>query len=229
MNRLVCSMVITAPLVGCIGGSPSPRPPPSPAQVPPPLPSLPSSTSTSTASSTDPTTWPLADQPFVDPIAAMERWGRSPQFKSFDYQQEPSSKYLEFLRARVAAPSMISLFHLCGVCDPTHPAAAGALQVDRRVLARVCDSRLYDLWNDDDLIAFARAEQLALKSDAEVRTFLHADGPSSLVEVSAADTTGHRFRVHHGTSGVVDRNVSRMLILDEQQIPLRWERVDGRG
>ncbi|MBL8842261.1 MAG: hypothetical protein JNL90_12120 [Planctomycetes bacterium] len=162
---------------------------------------------------------PLNDR-FVEARRTLAEWAKRPHFTRCIGFAEETSARLEFVRARVARPEVVTLFHFHAVCDPNHPDAAGALLEDRMLLARVCDARLYDLWNADDLVAFAAAERLPLKDAAEVRAFFGADhDPLLTVEPDGRDA--RRWRLVRAFSGRDLLPTVRVVVLDDAGVPLR--------
>lgn len=169
----------------------------------------------------DPPRAPVDDR-FVDARRTLAEWAKRPLYARCIGWSEEKSPRLEFMRARVAHPEAITLFHFHAVCDPNHPDAAGALLEDRMLLARVCDSRLYDLWNADDLVAFAAAERLPLKDAAELRAFFGADH-DPLLTVEPDGNDAHRWRLVRAFSGRDLPPTVRFVVLDEANVPQRIE------
>ncbi len=164
---------------------------------------------------------PVSDR-FIDACRTLAEWAKRPHYTRCVGWSEERSPRLDFLRARVAVPEGVTLFHFHAVCDPNHPDAAGALLEDRYLLARVGDAHLYDLFLPDDLVAFAAAERLALRSAADVRALLGADhDPLLTVEPDRRDA--HRFRVVRAFSGRDLPPSTRILVLDDAGVPQRLE------
>ncbi len=169
---------------------------------------------------------PLDDR-FVEARRTLAEWAMRPHYTRCIGWAEERSPRLDFMRARVAGPDAITLFHFHAVCDPNHADAAGALLEDRMVLARAGDSRLYDLWNADDLVAFAAAERLPLKDAAELRGFFGADhDPLLTVEPDGGDA--RRWRLVRAFSGRDLPPAVRVVVLDEASVPLRIESPAAR-
>lgn len=170
---------------------------------------------------TEPPRAPVNDR-FVEAHRTLAEWAKRPHYTNCVGWSVEKSPRLAFMRARVAHPEAITLFHFHAVCDPNHPDAAGALQEDRTLLARGGDARLYDVWNAEDLVAFAAAERLPLKDAAGLRTFFGADhDPLLTVEPDGSDA--RRWRLVRAFSGRGLPPTVRIVVLDEASVPQRIE------
>ena len=87
-----------------------------------------------------------AGDPFAAARSSLAALAERPGFLRCTTTEEATAPLLLFLRARAADPAAITLWHFAADCDRDHPAAAGALRVDLRLLVRAGDPRLHYAW-----------------------------------------------------------------------------------
>ena len=160
-------------------------------------------------------------EPFAPARATLESKERTPKYRSVIVTEDADDGYVEFLRS-VSPPSpAITLFRFHGVQDRGRPEYGVVITDDIAYLARAGDARVYDAWNDEDRLAFARAQRVRLEGLVSVRKFLRADFGLPPIDVEPADDLGRRYRFHVGTSGRPDPEPHRWrtLVLDPEFCP----------
>jgi hypothetical protein len=158
-----------------------------------------------------------------DGFAAVRRWIADLALEggmATHVVEETDSAFARRFRELAQEKRELREFAFHGAAKPGHPAAGGAMRIDRLFLAVAGDAVPSDEWNFDEMVALARRLRLRLASIEDARWFLRAD--VGLPPIDVMPTHEERrvaFRIQYSGEAKVPK--WNELELDEQGVPQR--------